>query len=260
MSTSLPPAPEFGAPVPQRPRPEVLDFLATRRSASAVTLAEPAPSQEELGVLIALAARVPDHGKLAPWRFVILEGENKALLAGRLEDLARSRGDARAAAKLAKLKTPPLGVAVVSRARAHEIPEWEQVLSSGAVCTTLLYAAQAMGYGANWITDWYAYDDEAKALLGLTPEERVAGFVFIGTSKEPPLERERPEPAALTTVWLPSVPENTAAGRRWRAARPDVTRPRRDGRHLHNTLVRGPLVYQTPGGSHLASPARRPQS
>ena len=96
-----------------------------------------------------------------------------------------------------------MGVAVVSSVKPGAIPEWEQLHSAGAVCTTLLYAATAMGYGANWITDWYAYDDEAKAILGLTPGENVAGFIFLGTSEEPPLERERPDAAALTTVWRP---------------------------------------------------------
>ncbi|MBP7818333.1 MAG: nitroreductase [Phenylobacterium sp.] len=203
MTLSLPAAPLFGQPVPQHPHPELLRFLATRRSASAVTLAEPAPTASELDTLLRLAARVPDHGKLAPWRFIILEPAAKAVFADRLEALANSRGDARAAAKLGKLKIPPLGVAVVSRPRPGEIPEWEQLLSAGAVCTTLLYAAQALGYGANWITDWYAYDDEAKAILGLESEERVAGFIFLGTPKEPPQERERPDPAGLITAWRP---------------------------------------------------------
>lgn len=203
MTLSLPAAPRFGQPVPQHPAPEVLAFLATRRSASAVTLAEPAPTASELDALLQLAARVPDHGKLAPWRFIILEPAAKAVFADRLEALANSRGDARAAAKLGKLKIPPLCVAVVSRPRAGEIPEWEQLLSVGAVCTTLLYAAQALGYGANWITDWYAYDDEAKAILGLEPAERVAGYIFLGTPKEPPQERERPDVAALITAWRP---------------------------------------------------------
>lgn len=200
----LPPAPEFGTPVPQPPRPEVLDFLARRRSTSAVTLAGPGPSLDEVEKLIRLAVRVPDHGKLAPWRFILLPGAEKAQFAARLEALAQSRGDAKAAAKLAKLKAPPFGIAVVSRPRAHEIPEWEQVLSAGAVCTTLLYAAVAMGYGANWITDWYAYDAEAKAVLGLAADEKVAGFLFLGTAAEPPLERERPDPEALTSVWRPA--------------------------------------------------------
>lgn len=181
----------------------MLNFLATRRSSSAVTLAEPAPGDDEVAQLIRLAARAPDHGKLAPWRFVILRGEDKAAYAARLEALAQSRGDTRAAAKLAKLKLPPMGIAVISAPRVHEIPEWEQVLSAGAVCTGLLYAAQALGYGANWITDWYAYDGEAKAILGLAPGESVAGFIFIGTAKESPMERERPDSQALTTVWKP---------------------------------------------------------
>ena len=203
MTLSLPAAPLFGQPVPQHPAPEVLNFLATRRSASAVTLAEPAPTASELDGLLQLAARVPDHGKLAPWRFIILEPAAKAVFADRLEALANSRGDVRAAAKLAKLKIPPLGVAVVSRPKPGEIPQWEQLLSAGAVCTTLLYAAQALGYGANWITDWYAYDDEAMAILGLEPEEKVAGFIFLGTPKEPPQERERPDLAGLITAWRP---------------------------------------------------------
>ncbi|WP_310542708.1 nitroreductase family protein, partial [Phenylobacterium sp.] len=107
------------------------------------------------------------------------------------------------AAKLGKLKIPPLGVVVVSRPRTGEIPQWEQLLSAGAVCTTLLYAALALGYGANWITDWYAYDEEAKAILGLEPAEKVAGYIFLGTPKEPPQERERPNVAALITAWRP---------------------------------------------------------
>jgi nitroreductase len=201
VSDALPPPPEFGAALPVKPAPEVLDFLAHRRSASALTLGAPAPSAAQLADLIRIAARVPDHGKLAPWRFVVLEGEDKAAFAAGLERLADGRGDAAAAAKLGKLKTPPLCVAVISSPKAAAIPEWEQLLSAGAVCTNLTYAALAMGFGANWITDWYAYDPQAGALLGLQPNERVAGYVLIGTPREPPLERERPDPAALVTRW-----------------------------------------------------------
>ena len=181
--------------------PNTLELLKTRRSVKPNELAGPGPTAAEIDTILAVAARVPDHGKLSPWRFVILDAEGKAAFARRLEDLANARGDARAVAKLAKLKTPPMGIAVISSPRAHEIPEWEQLLSAGAVCTTLLYAAQALGYGANWITDWYAYDAEAKAILGAAAHEKVAGFIFIGTAKEPPLERERPDPKALTTRW-----------------------------------------------------------
>ncbi|RAK60843.1 nitroreductase [Phenylobacterium hankyongense] len=201
MTVALPPAPEFGAPVDVAPTPEVLRFLALRRSTSAVTLMAPGPTEEELAILLRLATRVPDHGKLAPWRFVILEGDGKARFAARLEAVATERGDATAAAKLAKLKIPPLAVAVISSPRPAAIPEWEQILSAGAVGATLTYAALAMGYGANWITDWYAYDPQARTILGLAEQERVAGFILMGTPREPPLERERPDPAALTTRW-----------------------------------------------------------
>lgn len=199
--TALPPAPSFGEPVPQAEAPEVLDFLSRRRSASALTLGGPGPSSAEIAALIQLASRVPDHGKLAPWRFVVLTGADKATFADRLEALARSRGDDRAVGKLGKLRTPPAGIAVISRTREAEIREWEQVLSAGAVCTTLLYAATAMGYGANWITDWYAYDAEACAILGLSGVEKVAGFILLGEPADPPRERERPSPESLTIIW-----------------------------------------------------------
>lgn len=194
-------SPAFGDPVALRPYPQVLEFLAGRRSHSALSLAAPGPNAAELAELLRLAARAPDHGKLAPWRFVVLEGEGKAGFTQALEDLARSRGDERLVAKLAKLKAPPLGVAVISSPKPGAIPEWEQRLSAGAVCYGLLIGALAMGYGANWITDWYGYDPEALAILGLSPGEQVAGFIFIGTSQEAPRERERPEPAAITTSW-----------------------------------------------------------
>ncbi|HKR90124.1 MAG TPA: nitroreductase [Phenylobacterium sp.] len=198
MSDALPSPPELGTPLPVEAAPEVLAFLARRRSASAMTLAAPAPSETQVAELIRLAARVPDHGKLAPWRFIVLAGEAKAAFAESLDHLAAERGDSAAAAKLGKLKTPPLAIAVIASPKPGAIPEWEQLLSAGAACTTLTYAALAMGYGANWITDWYAYDARACALLGLSSSEKVAGFILIGTPREPPLERERPDPAALT--------------------------------------------------------------
>jgi len=203
LPSTLPPAPDFGAALPLAAAPEVLRFLALRRSTSAVTLAEPAPGADQLADLLRLAARAPDHGKLTPWRFVVLEGAGKAAFAARLEAVAQAQGDAKRVAKLAKLKIPPLGVVVVSSPKPSEIPEWEQVLSAGAVCTNLVAGTLAMGFGANWITDWYSYDAEAAAVLGLEAGERVAGFVMIGTPREPPLERERPVLAPLVTRWTP---------------------------------------------------------
>jgi nitroreductase len=199
--TSLPPPPPFGAPLPQGRSDETLAFLACRRSTSAVTLGEPAPTGEQLDDLLRLAARVPDHGKLSPWRFLVIDTAAKAALVARLEALARGRGDDKAIAKLAKLRIPPLAVFVISSPRAGEIPEWEQLLSAGAVCATLLYAALASGFGANWITDWYSYDPDATAILGLEERERVAGCILIGTPREPPLERERPVVGSLVSRW-----------------------------------------------------------
>ena len=198
--SSLPP-PAFGDPIGIEAAPEVLTFLARRRSASALKLAAPGPDAAQVQDLLRLACRVPDHGKLAPWRFILLEGPDKAAFADRLDALARARGDERAAGKLGKLRTPPMGIAVISAPREADIPEWEQVLSAGAVCMTLVCAAQAMGFGANWITDWYAYDAEARACLGVAATEKVAGFILLGSPSEPPRERERPDPAGRVSRW-----------------------------------------------------------
>jgi nitroreductase len=203
VSSVLPPAPEFGAALPQGASPEVLRFLSLRRSTSALTLGEPAPSATELGDLLRLATRAPDHGKLSPWRFIVAAGADKAALAERLAASDAARKDPGLVAKLGKLTVPPLAVFVVSSPKPGAIPEWEQVLSAGAVCTNLLSAALALGYGANWITDWYSYDPEAMSIIGLTPAERVAGCILIGTPREPPLERERPALESLVTAWKP---------------------------------------------------------
>lgn len=150
--------------------------------------------------LIAIAARVPDHGKLAPWRFLVIEGGAKERLVRELGEMAELRPDApRAKTAVQKLVVAPLCVAVISQVRESSIPEWEQILSAGAVCMNLLTAALAMGWGASWITEWYAYDEQALQRMGLTPEERIAGLILLGTSNEAPLERPRPDAAQLTT-------------------------------------------------------------
>lgn len=200
-NSSLPDLPSFGEELPLSATPDVLTFLARRRSNSALTLTGPAPSNDQVQTLLQLATRVPDHGKLAPWRFILLDTQAKAEFAAELEGLALKREDARAAAKLGKLKAPPMAIAVIASPKSSDIPEWEQVLSAGAVCSNLLYGALAMGFGANWITDWYAYDPEALAILGLTGEEKVAGYIFIGTPSSSAQERERPDLAALVTSW-----------------------------------------------------------
>jgi len=203
MSTKVPEAPEFGAPAPLPARSDqTLALMAGRRSSSPNTLKAPAPQGGELDDLLRLAARAPDHGKLSPWRFIVAEGEAKTELARRLEPLAAEQPDpAKAAAVLAKLREPPLAVIVVSSTVKAKIDAWEQILSAGAVCTNLVIAAAALGYGANWITDWYSYDERGRTVMGLLPGEQVAGVVLLGTPSEPALERVRPDVSALTTRW-----------------------------------------------------------
>ena len=203
MSLNLPPEPELGQAIRLGERQQgVLNFLATRRSASALALTEPGPDAAQLADLLRLAGRVSDHGKLFPWRFIVLQGEAKARFGQGLRNIAKTRPDAdKAQTALGKLVNPPLAVAVISSPKPGNIAEWEQVLSAGAVCASLINAASAAGFGANWITDWYAYDDAATTLLGLDAGERVAGYIYIGTAKDAPLERARPNLDALTTVW-----------------------------------------------------------
>jgi nitroreductase len=205
LAGSVPPAPEFGQALPIEASPEVVAFLAKRRSASAMTLTAPGPDADQLAEILRLAARVSDHGKLFPWRFVILRGTAKDAFAEQVAKLADSQANpTKANAALRKLTRPPVAVAVISRFIEGEIPEWEQRQSASAVCHQMLLAAAALGWGANWITDWYSYDPRAQAILGLAPDEKVAGFLYLGASSEDPLERVRPDVAAITSEWTPT--------------------------------------------------------
>lgn len=180
----------------------LLSLLSARRSPPALSLAAPGPDAAQLAVLLEAALRVPDHGRMCPWRFIILEGAAKEALADRLDVLAAEREDAmKARAGIKKLRNPPLAIAVVSCSVEGRIPEWEQILSAGALCQNILLAATALGFGGNWVTGWYAYDDRARAMLKLGAAERVAGFILIGTPLESAPERPRPAIDAVTT-WL----------------------------------------------------------
>lgn len=177
---------------------ELQDRLARRRSASAQNLASPGPSPEQIDRILLLGARTPDHGKLFPWRFVVLGPNSRAALAEQLLPLAARQPAAdKARAVLAKLTAPPVTILVISTpVVGHKVPVWEQQLSAGAVCMNLEHAADALGFSASWITDWYSYDPEALALFGVKAGEQVAGFIHIGTAPQPPLERPRPDMAA----------------------------------------------------------------
>lgn len=177
------------------PSAELEHRLSVRRSAPAQALTAPGPSPDEINRILRLGARSPDHGKLSPWRFVVMGPRSRADLAQALLPLAdRQPAPEKARAVLGKLTAPPVTILVVSTPVARpKVPAWEQQLSAGAVCMNLEHAADALGYSASWITDWYSYDPQAKALYGVAPDEQVAGFVHLGTLAEPPLERPRPD-------------------------------------------------------------------
>lgn len=194
-----------------------LDTLERRRSVDPDFLGEPGPTAAQTARLLKIAARVPDHGMLEPWRFVVVEGDARKALSARIaaaydEALATDMADfardnpekaERQRAKMPKVfARAPLVVVVVSRAdAAARKPEIEQLLSAGAACMNLIAAATAMGFGACWLTGWPAYDPRAHAILGLAPIERVAGFVHIGTTLRASPERRRPDMAAISSAW-----------------------------------------------------------
>jgi len=183
-----------------------LDHLLTRRSVSANSLAEPGPTAAELEQILTAAARVPDHKKLVPWRFVLFQGTAREAIGQVLAAVCgaeeKDPGAFRLQNEAKRFLRAPIVIAVVSRVTKNPAaPEWEQILSAGAVCQNLIVAATALGFGAQWITEWYAYSDGVRAALGLADNERIAGFVYIGTAKEKPEERERPRLADIVTSW-----------------------------------------------------------
>lgn len=182
------------------------DALSHRRSILAKNLCEPGPSAQETLGLLELAARVPDHGKIAPWRFVLFEGDNRAefgkVLAQRFATLWPEAKPDQLSLEQQRLTRAPLVIAVISSPdMLHKVPTWEQELSAGAVCQNLLSGATMLGYGAQWLTEWYAFDNVIDTALGLTEHERIAGYIYIGSFTEPPIERPRPEISELVTTW-----------------------------------------------------------
>jgi nitroreductase len=186
-----------------RALPEALAWLATRRSSKPFHLAENGPDRAQLEALLKIAARCPDHGKLTPWRFIVYAGDARHAVGEKLAAAARAIDNPSpetVAAARGMLARAACVVAVVSTAKPHpKIPDWEQVLSAGAVCLNLIHAAEAMGFGAVWLTGWAAYDTGGKAALGVAPDERVAGLIYLGAQSQTAEERARPEMAALTT-------------------------------------------------------------
>ena len=185
-----------------------IDHLLARRSVSANSLGEPGPSENEIALILTAAARVPDHKKLVPWRFLLFQGKARKAFGEVLAEVCRREendpGQFRLETEANRFLRAPLVIAVISRVVKNPgAPEWEQILSAGAACQNLLVAATALGYGAQWITEWYGYSQDLRASLKLAANERVAGFVYIGTAKEKPEERERPALADIVTAWRP---------------------------------------------------------
>ncbi|UOK70567.1 nitroreductase family protein [Ancylobacter polymorphus] len=181
-----------------------LDLLRTRKSPKVFDLTFPGPNEIELDSMLAIATRVPDHGKLAPWRFIVFEGEARARAGDAIAAVfAIDNPEAepeRITLERNRLCRAPLVIAVVSRAAPHaKIPEWEQTLSGAAASTLLLLAAHAHGYAATWLTEWYSYDPRIRATLGLSDAERFIGFLYIGTLARPQEDRPRPALAELVT-------------------------------------------------------------
>jgi len=185
-----------------------LAFLRRPRSVPSRLLAAPGPNDRQPIGMLPEAVRVPDHGKLVPWRFLRIAGDARHALGDLLAARARERDPAAPDAVVEKdrlrFSFAPVIVAVVGRPIAgHKVPVQEQLLSGGAVCFALLQAAQALGFGAQWLTGWAAYDPVITARLGLADGELVLGFVHIGTATETAPERVRPDPATLLGDWTP---------------------------------------------------------
>jgi nitroreductase len=187
-------------------RSSLLRFLETRKSASAKAMTGPGPDAVQLQAMLHLAVRVPDHGKLAPWRFVVFEDAARKdvgeRFADRFKTLHPDYSDDMINFQRGLFMRAPIVVGVVSTAALHaKIPVWEQQMSAAAVCFNLVLAAQAHGFDAQWQSDWVAYDEGAKAIMGVAPQENVAGLIYIGTAAVALEDRPRPDAKIITTHW-----------------------------------------------------------
>ena len=184
---------------------DTLALLARRRSVPPKFMASPGPSKTELDQLLTIASRVPDHGKLAPWRFVVIGPAARARFGEALATFTKEEkpeaDEETLQRERERFTASPCIIAVISTAKPHpKIPEWEQVLSAGAACMNLVTAATAMGYGASWLTGWQSFDPRFHKVLGLAEGEKIAGLIHIGTPKEPQTDRPRPALADIVTV------------------------------------------------------------
>jgi nitroreductase len=198
--TAIPPQPRENEPANAvNPNAETLALLARRRSTKNGQLSEPGPSDAELDALLHLAARVPDHVKLGPWRFVIVSGDARVRAGEKLAEVIANDAGVDAmrlnAARTLLSRAPTCVMVVSSPVESIKAPDWEQQLSAAAACFQLLLSAHALGYAGCWLTEWPTYDARARAALGLSEREQIAGFIYLGTAREPATERFRADVA-----------------------------------------------------------------
>ncbi len=184
--------------------PDALELLKTRRSVKPREMAGPGPSPAELETILTIGARVPDHGKLAPWRFIIFEGDARQrageIIAKVFSEKHPQASEAEIETEKKRLTDAPLVIGVVSSTKPHpKVPPFEQELSAGASAMNIVTAATALGYGAAWLTGWFCFDRDVLDRLGLKPDEKLAGMIHIGTPTKPSEDRPRPALSEIVT-------------------------------------------------------------
>lgn len=189
------------------PSVETLNLLSQRRSLTVKDMTLPGPDRHQIEQILTIGSRVPDHKKQVPWRFLTIEGDDRKILGKISRDIFCQNNPAcdpgLANFEEGRLMRAPLIITVISTASDsnEKTPEWEQILSAGAVCQNILIAAAAMGFASQWLTEWYAYDPQFLTALGLSSDERIAGFIYIGTAQKDPRERARPDVKKISQKW-----------------------------------------------------------
>lgn len=191
------------------PSEETLDLLLLRRSLTVKDMTEPGPIPAQIEQILTIGSRVPDHKKQVPWRYLTFEGEARSII-GKTIRAAFIKNNSDAENHIVdfeenRFMRAPLIIAVVSTATPEnpKVPEWEQILTAGAVCQNILIAVNAMGFAGQWLSEWYAYDPDVLAAMKLSADERIAGFIYIGTATKEPTERGRPDLNNIVEKWHP---------------------------------------------------------
>ena len=184
--------------------PDAIELLKTRRSVKPREMTGPGPSPAEIDTILTIGARVPDHGKLTPWRFILFEGDARIRAGEIIADVFAKKNPQATAAEIEvekkRLTDAPLVIGIVSFTRPHpKVPAWEQELSAGASAMNIVTAATALGYGACWLSGWFSFDRDVLTGLGLKADEKLAGFIHIGTPSKPSDDRPRPALADIVT-------------------------------------------------------------